>query len=66
MSGRRVDPSGTTPWDRWHGARIGGIAGGIVSVIPAVWIDPFPFGIVVGCAALGAVVGYSVERRKQP
>jgi hypothetical protein len=64
MSTPRIDPPGTTPWDRWAGARVGGLAGAIISAIPAVWIDPFPFGIVVACAALGATVGFFVEYRR--
>jgi hypothetical protein len=65
MTNRRVDPPGTTPWDRWHGARIGGFVGAIVSLLPALWVDPFPFGIVLGCAGLGALTGYTVERNRQ-
>ena len=65
MTGRRVDPPGTTPWDRWAGAKIGGFTGAIASAIPAVWIDPYPFGLVIAIAALGAVIGYSIERSKQ-
>ena len=62
MTGRRVDPPGTTPWDRWHAARIGGFAGAIVSALPGFWIDPYPFGLVVGCAFAGAITGYVIGR----
>ena len=65
MLGRRSDPAGTTPWDRWHGARIGGIVGGIVGIIIAQFFEPPQFWAVLVAAAVGAVIGFWSERRKQ-
>lgn len=64
MTGRGFDPRGTTPWDQWNGARVGGIIGAIVAVIVIQFLDPRPFWVVLVGAIVGAIVGYAVERRK--
>ena len=65
MGERRVDPAGTTPWDRWNGARVGGLVGAILGMLAALMFDPRPFWLVLVGAAIGAAVGYWSERRKQ-
>ena len=65
MGERRVDPPGTAPWDRWHGARIGGIVGGILGIVVAQFFEPPQLWVALVAAVGGAVIGYWTERRKQ-
>ena len=60
----RSDPPGTTPWDRWHGARIGGLVGVIVSAVVVAAIDASLFWLVLVVGVLGAAAGYWIERRR--
>jgi presenilin-like A22 family membrane protease len=64
MEGRRLDPPGTTPWDRWQGARIGGFVGAVVGGISILFMSERPFWPVLALAAVGAVAGFVIEARK--
>jgi len=64
MSSRRIDPPGTTPWDRWHGARIGGMVGAILGGVTILFMAERPIWPVLALAAVGAVAGFVVEARK--
>ncbi len=60
----RSDPPGTTPWDRWNGARVGGLVGVIVSAFVVAMIDASLFWLVLVVGVLGAAAGYWIERRR--
>lgn len=64
MEERRPDPPGTTPWDRWAGARIGGFVGAILGGIAILFMTERPFWPVLALTAVGAVAGFVIEARK--
>ena len=64
MGNRRTDPPGTTPWDRWNGARVGGLVGGILGIVMSATFDDLSFGYVLIAAAIGAVAGYWSQRSR--
>jgi len=64
MEGRRLDPPGTTPWDRWHGARSGGLVGAFSGGIVILFAAERPFWPVLALATVGAIAGFAIEARK--
>ena len=58
-------PAGRPPWDPWNGARVGGLAGGIVGILVTVVSSMTSFWLVLVGAAIGGGIGYWSEKRKQ-
>lgn len=57
-------PSGRQPYDGANGARVGGLVGALLGILPAVLLGEGWTWLIIVTAVIGTVAGFLWERRR--